>query len=190
MLSILIVEDEPLFAQTLKHLVELNPLYRVTAVAEDSAGALAAVEARTARSRARRSPARPWLDRLLGRGEAARSRRPLPVHHRQGARFPDAGPCASAAWSSRSAEEDLVRALSMAEDMHPRPRGPAAPPQPARQSAPLCRRGEAGAGANHRAAADSRPLHRTAQPQRPRRPGLAQAQRGLSRRPRISSSRT
>ena len=46
MLSILIVEDEPLFAQTLKHLVELNPLYTVTAVAEDSAGALAAIEAR------------------------------------------------------------------------------------------------------------------------------------------------
>jgi DNA-binding NarL/FixJ family response regulator len=39
MLSILIVEDEPLFAETLRHLVELNPLYRVTAVAEDSAGA-------------------------------------------------------------------------------------------------------------------------------------------------------
>ncbi len=44
MLSILIVEDEPLFAQTLKHLVELNPLYRVTGVAEDSAGALASVK--------------------------------------------------------------------------------------------------------------------------------------------------
>lgn len=46
MLSILIVEDEPLVAQTLKHLVELNPLYSVTAVAEDSASALAAVEER------------------------------------------------------------------------------------------------------------------------------------------------
>ena len=46
MLSILIVEDEPLFAQTLKHLVELNPLYSVTAVAEDSASALAAIAAR------------------------------------------------------------------------------------------------------------------------------------------------
>ena len=46
MLSILIVEDEPLVAQTLKYLVELNPLYSVTDVAEDSAGALAAVEAR------------------------------------------------------------------------------------------------------------------------------------------------
>jgi len=46
MLSILIVEDEPLFAQTLKYLVELNPLYSVTAVAEDAAGALAAIEDR------------------------------------------------------------------------------------------------------------------------------------------------
>jgi len=34
MLRILIVEDEPLFGQTLRHLVELNPLYRVTAIAE------------------------------------------------------------------------------------------------------------------------------------------------------------
>lgn len=47
MLRILIVEDEPLFGQTLRHLVELNPLYEVTAVAEDSAAALAAVEERT-----------------------------------------------------------------------------------------------------------------------------------------------
>jgi CheY-like chemotaxis protein len=47
MLRILIVEDEPLFARTLRHLVELNPLYEVTAVAEDSAAALAAVEERT-----------------------------------------------------------------------------------------------------------------------------------------------
>lgn len=46
MLSILIVEDEPLVAQTLKHLVELNPLYSVTAVVEDSASALAAVAER------------------------------------------------------------------------------------------------------------------------------------------------
>ena len=45
MLRILIVEDEPLVAQTLRHLVELNPLYRVTAVTEDSAGAFAAVDA-------------------------------------------------------------------------------------------------------------------------------------------------
>jgi two-component system, response regulator PdtaR len=41
---ILIVEDEPLLAVTLKHLVELNPLYTVTAIAEDLATAVEAVE--------------------------------------------------------------------------------------------------------------------------------------------------
>jgi len=46
MLRILIVEDEPLFAETLRHLVELNPRYSVTAVAEDRVGALAAIAAR------------------------------------------------------------------------------------------------------------------------------------------------
>jgi len=44
MLRILIVEDEPLFAQTLKYLVELNPLHSVTGVAEDTRSALAAIE--------------------------------------------------------------------------------------------------------------------------------------------------
>ena len=43
MLRILIVEDEPLFAQTLKYLVELNPLHSVTAVTEDPASALASI---------------------------------------------------------------------------------------------------------------------------------------------------
>src|SRR3954454_2243104 len=46
MLSILIVEDEPLFAETLRHLVELNPLYRVTAIVDDRIGALASVAGR------------------------------------------------------------------------------------------------------------------------------------------------
>jgi CheY-like chemotaxis protein len=44
-LNILIVEDEPLLARTLTQLIELNPLYRVVAAADDLAGALAAVEA-------------------------------------------------------------------------------------------------------------------------------------------------
>ena len=43
MLKILIVEDEPLLAGTLQHLVELNPRYRVTAIADDFASAIAAV---------------------------------------------------------------------------------------------------------------------------------------------------
>ncbi|MFL6863808.1 MAG: LytR/AlgR family response regulator transcription factor [Allosphingosinicella sp.] len=46
MLNILIVEDEPLLAETLRRLIELNPRYRVTAIADDSASALAASEAR------------------------------------------------------------------------------------------------------------------------------------------------
>ncbi|HEY0149586.1 MAG TPA: response regulator [Allosphingosinicella sp.] len=45
MLKILIVEDEPLLADTLKHLVELNPRYRVTAIADDFTSAIAAAEA-------------------------------------------------------------------------------------------------------------------------------------------------
>ncbi|HEY7809308.1 MAG TPA: response regulator [Allosphingosinicella sp.] len=45
MLKILIVEDEPLLAGTLKHLVELNPRYRVTGIADDFASAIAAAEA-------------------------------------------------------------------------------------------------------------------------------------------------
>ena len=46
MLRILIVEDEPLFAETLRHLVELNPRYAVTALAEDRVGALVSVAER------------------------------------------------------------------------------------------------------------------------------------------------
>lgn len=42
-LNILIVEDEPLLADTLKRLVELNPLFRVTAIADDLDSALEAV---------------------------------------------------------------------------------------------------------------------------------------------------
>ncbi|MDT9600456.1 LytR/AlgR family response regulator transcription factor [Sphingosinicella rhizophila] len=44
MLNILIVEDEPLLATTLKHLVELNPMYKVTAIADDPDSAMQAVE--------------------------------------------------------------------------------------------------------------------------------------------------
>ena len=46
MLKILIVEDERLLAATLKHLIELNPLHLVTAVADDVKSALDAVEQR------------------------------------------------------------------------------------------------------------------------------------------------
>jgi DNA-binding NarL/FixJ family response regulator len=46
MLKMLIVEDEPLLAATLKHLIELNPLYQVTGIADDAASALRAVDGR------------------------------------------------------------------------------------------------------------------------------------------------
>jgi CheY-like chemotaxis protein len=45
-LNILIVEDDPLLAETVKSLVELNPRFRVTALANDLASAVEAVEAR------------------------------------------------------------------------------------------------------------------------------------------------
>ena len=46
MLKILIVEDEPLLAATLKHLIELNPFHQVTAVADDLPSAIEAAQAR------------------------------------------------------------------------------------------------------------------------------------------------
>jgi DNA-binding NarL/FixJ family response regulator len=44
-LKILIVEDESLLAETLKRLIEVNPEFRVTGIAADLAGAIAAAEA-------------------------------------------------------------------------------------------------------------------------------------------------
>ena len=44
-MKILIVEDEPLLAATLKQLVELNPLYEATAIADDVEAAMKSVEA-------------------------------------------------------------------------------------------------------------------------------------------------
>jgi DNA-binding NarL/FixJ family response regulator len=46
MLKILIVEDEPLLAKTLKHLIELNPRFEVIAITDDLQSALEAVEER------------------------------------------------------------------------------------------------------------------------------------------------
>ena len=46
MLNILVVEDDPLLAETVKSLIELNPRFRVTALANDLASAVAAVEER------------------------------------------------------------------------------------------------------------------------------------------------
>ena len=46
MLRILIVEDEPILAVTLKHLIQLNPRYEVTDIADDLDGAMKAVDER------------------------------------------------------------------------------------------------------------------------------------------------
>lgn len=116
MLNILIVEDEPLFAETLKYLVELNPRYRVTDVAEDRAGAIAALE--------RRRPDLALVDLQLAHGSTGFS---------VAAKFAELGvPCLFTSGKAPSfpmpdlalgcllkpfTEEDLVRALKTAEDL-------------------------------------------------------------------------
>jgi two-component system, response regulator PdtaR len=116
MLNILIVEDEPLFAETLKYLVELNPRYVVTDVAEDSTSALEAVE--------RRRPDLALVDLQLARGSTGFA---------VAAKFAELGvPCLFTTGKAPSfpmpdlalgcllkpfTEEDLVRALKAAEDL-------------------------------------------------------------------------
>jgi DNA-binding NarL/FixJ family response regulator len=116
MLSILIVEDEPLFAQTLKYLVELNPLYGVTALAADRIGALAAI--------AERRPDLALVDLQLANGDTGFS---------VAAKLQGLGiPCLFTSGQAPSfpmpdlalgclikpfTEDDLVRALKAAEDI-------------------------------------------------------------------------
>jgi len=116
MLNILIVEDEPLFASTLKHLVELNPLYSVTDVAEDSAGALAAVS--------QRRPDLALVDLQLAHGStgfsvaAKLAEMEIPCLFTSGKApsfpIPD---LALGCLVKPFSEEDLVRALKAAEDI-------------------------------------------------------------------------
>lgn len=116
MLNILIVEDEPLLATTLKHLVEFNPCYVVTAVADDVASALAAV--------AERRPDLALVDLQLARGSTGFS-----VAAKLGeqgiaclfmsAKAPDFAlpDLALGCLAKPFGEEDLVRALKTAEDL-------------------------------------------------------------------------
>lgn len=116
MLNIIVVEDEPLFAETLKHLIELNPRYVVTDIAEDFVTAMTAVE--------RRRPDLALVDLQLARGSTGFS---------VAAKFNEIGvPCLFTSGKAPSfpipdlalgclvkpfSEEDLVRALKAAEDI-------------------------------------------------------------------------
>ena len=116
MLKILIVEDEPLLAKTLKHLIELNPRYVVTGIADDGDAALAAVE--------ERRPDLALVDLRLARGSTGFS---------VAAKLGDLGiPCLFTTGRAPSfplpdlalgclakpfSEEDLVRTLKATEDM-------------------------------------------------------------------------
>ena len=116
MLNILVVEDEPLFAETLKHLIELNPLYSVTDLADDCDSAFAAID--------RRRPDLALVDLQLAHGSTGFS---------VAARLVELGiPCLFTSGKAPSfpipdlalgcltkpfSEEDLVRALKAAEDI-------------------------------------------------------------------------
>jgi DNA-binding NarL/FixJ family response regulator len=116
MLRILIVEDEPLFAETLRHLVELNPRYAVTAVAEDRVGALASV--------AERRPDLALVDLRLAHGNsgfavaAKLGDLQIPCLFTSGSApdfpLPD---LALGCLVKPFSEDDLVRALKAAEDI-------------------------------------------------------------------------
>lgn len=116
MLTILVVEDDALLAQTLKHLIELNPCYEVTGVAGDLEGALAAVD--------ERAPDLALVDLQLAHGSTGFSvavklrERGIPCLFATGnaPSFPTAE-LALGCLSKPYFEEDVVRALKAAEDI-------------------------------------------------------------------------
>ncbi|MGZ8287293.1 MAG: response regulator [Allosphingosinicella sp.] len=116
MLNILIVEDDPLLAETVKCLVELNPRFQVTALANDLDSAVAAIE--------ERRPDLALVDLQLANGSSG---------YAVAARLHDAGiaclfttarapgfavrDLAIGCLQKPYREEDLVRALTEAEDI-------------------------------------------------------------------------
>lgn len=116
MLNILIVEDDPLLAETVRHLVELNPRYRVTALACDLASATGAADAH--------KPDLALVDLQLANGSSG---------YAVAAKLHDAGiaclfttarapgfpvrDLAIGCLQKPYREEDLVRALAEAEDL-------------------------------------------------------------------------
>lgn len=116
MLNILVVEDDPLLAETVKSLIELNPLFQVTGLANDLASASAAIE--------ERRPDLALVDLQLANGSSG---------YAVAARLHDAGiaclfttgkapgfavrDLAIGCLEKPYGEEDLVRALTEAEDI-------------------------------------------------------------------------
>lgn len=116
MLRILIVEDEPLLATTLKYLIELNPRFQTTAIADDFESALAAVE--------ERRPDLALVDLQLARGSTGfsvavkLSELKIPCLFCTSNAPPFQMPeLALGCLTKPYTEDDLVRALKAAEDI-------------------------------------------------------------------------
>lgn len=115
MLKILIVEDEPILAVTLKHLIELNPRYEVTEIADDLDSTMEAVD--------ERRPDLALVDLQLAHGSDGFSvavrlnERGIACLFTTGKAPPFPLPdLALGCLSKPYTEEDVVRALKAAED--------------------------------------------------------------------------